>query len=105
MSYTLDAWYEPPFAARNGQFPPLQPNGFLTIGYGSGGVPSRKFGLDDGRNVDVGYLKLFLSTEHVDYSHVQQESPFRQDRATTVYKPKLRVWDTMLIPIVLLRKR
>lgn len=79
--------------------------GLLTIGYGSGGSQPHTFYLNEGQDVDVGYIKLFLSTEYVDYSHVPQESPFLlEGRAHREVKPKQRVWDTMLIPIVQCRQ-
>ena len=47
------------------------------MGYGdSGSVPYTYF-LREGQNVDVGTLKLFLSRNQVNLSHVAQPSPFQ----------------------------
>ena len=48
----------------------------------------------------MGYVKLFLSTEYVDYSGIRQKSPFLFEARSAEYKPKRRVWDTLSIPIV-----
>ncbi|KAF9240013.1 hypothetical protein BU15DRAFT_61646 [Melanogaster broomeanus] len=65
-----------------------------------GGVPYRYF-LRNGQDVDVGYLKLFLSTEHVDLSHVPQHSPFADLRVEALADIKTTpTWDTILIPVV-----
>ena len=97
----LDPYYQPASAGPKGNFESIRPNGSLTIGYGSGGARAHSFYLHDGQDVDVGYLKLFLSTEYVDYSHVPQDSPFLLDaRVHRESKPKHRIWDTMLIPII-----
>jgi len=57
-------YYEPSSTA--GQFTPDVPlpknGGVLTIGYGSGGAPAQTFYLRSGQNLDVGFLKIFLST-------------------------------------------
>jgi hypothetical protein len=56
--------------------PPLKGKGYLTVGDGeSESVPHAYF-LREGQKVDVGILKLFLSREQVDLSHVAQSSPF-----------------------------
>ena len=56
--------------------PPLAVEGILTVGYRSGGAKGFKFRLCDGQDVDVGFLKLFLTTDYIDYSKLSQTSPF-----------------------------
>ena len=46
------------------------------MGYGDSGWPPHTFFLREGQNVDVGILKLFLSRNQVDLSHIAQSSPF-----------------------------
>ena len=77
------------------------------MGYGDSESIPHTFFLRDGQNVDVGILKLFLSTEPVDLSHVAQSSPFvfesGRDAPQTVVPelPKLPLpWDTIEIPVV-----
>ena len=55
---------------------PLKGKGHLTVGYGDSGSVPHTFFLREGQNVDVGILKLFLSKEQVNLSHVAQSSPF-----------------------------
>ena len=46
------------------------------MGYGDSGWAPFTFFLREGQNVGVGVVKLFLSTERVNLSHVAQLSPF-----------------------------
>jgi hypothetical protein len=107
-----DSIYEPPTAAgRN--VDPLNPNGTLTVGYGSSGASPIEFELKDGKNFDVGFLKFFISDTYVNLSAVKQDSPFdRLDPGPEPGKPRLLkrraganasggVWFTHLVPIVL----
>ena len=82
--------------------PPLAVGSKLTIGYGSGGGRGFKFKLSEGKDVDVGYLKLFLTTKYIDYSYVAQDSPFGGTREL-VDDPGQRprpVWDSILVQVV-----
>jgi hypothetical protein len=83
---------------------PLQPGSEgLAIGYGSaGGQVPRVFWLPPGQNVDITYLKIFLSTRYVNYSNIPQSSPFsekyRYSRKALIKTPE--VWDTFMIRII-----
>ena len=81
--------------------PPLKPKGSLPIGYGAGGSPPFEYFLQEGQSVDVGFMKLFLTTEYVDLSNVSQISPFERDRKMERKKIKSQpIWDTMLVTLV-----
>ena len=82
--------------------PPLAVGSNLTIGYGSGGGRGFKFYLREGEDVDVGFLKLFLTTYYIDYSYVAQASPFGGARYffDDVGAQPIPVWDSILIPVV-----
>ncbi|KAE9403636.1 hypothetical protein BT96DRAFT_878516 [Gymnopus androsaceus JB14] len=98
--FSIESYYEPPFARADGHVPSIRPNGCLTIGYGSGGFPPRSFSLSNDQGITVGYIKLFFSTEYVDYSAVPQMSPFNE-RATNTFKHRpTALWDTMLVPVI-----
>ncbi|KAF8725308.1 Caspase domain, partial [Rhizoctonia solani] len=56
--------------------PSLPKGGFLTLGYGSGGVGPFQFNLKPGESTDVGVFKLFLSTSPIDMSSIEQDPPF-----------------------------
>ncbi|KAG9310082.1 hypothetical protein JVU11DRAFT_9691 [Chiua virens] len=55
---------------------PLKKNGAITIGYGPGGTSPFTYSLEEGRDIDVGYLKFFFATRAVDLSDVAQSPPF-----------------------------
>jgi len=81
--------------------PPLKPKASLSIGYGSGGSPPFTYFIDEGQSVDVGFLKLFLTTEYVDFSDVPQLSPFERGRKIVLRQRKIQpLWDTILVPVV-----
>jgi hypothetical protein len=106
LIWSIASYYQPPSAAQTLDVPlPKKVNnvpGSLTIGYGSGGTVPFVYFMRDGQDVDVGFLKLFLTTEPVDYSNIPQTSPFDvNDRAHATYKPKPPlIWDTLLVAVV-----
>ena len=82
--------------------PPLPAGGNLTIGYGPGEPRAFKFDLKK-EEVDVGFLKLFLTTDYIDFSNVSQPSPFAATRDVVDYDDSKKldpVWDSILIPVV-----
>ncbi|KAA1472263.1 hypothetical protein DENSPDRAFT_881116 [Dentipellis sp. KUC8613] len=97
---SIQSWYEPPVAIGKVDAP-LQARQSLTIGYGAGGAVPYEFYLADDQEIDVGFLKLFLSSEPVDLSRVPQASPFTEGRGDRPPKDKTEaVWDTILIPVI-----
>lgn len=83
--------------------PSLPPGGSLTIGYGSSDTNAYSYFIRPEQDVDVGYLKLYLSTEHVDYSHIPQPSPFEPrfaSRGGETKAPKRVLWDTMTVAVI-----
>lgn len=94
------SYYQPPISGAKID-PPLLPNSSVTIGYGDGGGVPYCYFLRENQDIDIGYLKLFLSTEHVDLSHVPQHSPFASVPYLGAVTNKTRqIWDTILIPVV-----
>lgn len=94
------SYYQPPTSGANID-PPLLPNSSLTIGYGAGGGVPYCYFLRENQDIDIGHLKLFLSTEHIDLSHVPQHSPFVSHLgAVTISNKTRQIWDTILIPVV-----
>ncbi|KAK7460550.1 hypothetical protein VKT23_009270 [Stygiomarasmius scandens] len=79
-------------------------NGELEIGYGAGGSQPQSFYLPSGMDADVTYLKLFLTTEHVDLSRLERPSPFgvpeTSGRASRPNPVPSQVWGTILVPII-----
>lgn len=94
--------YYVPGNAKNGDIPACLPaGGCLTIGYGAGGALPWSYELRKGQDVDVGFLKLFVSTKSVDYSHVEQQSPFPQFRlGRQLQKPVRPAWGSITVAMV-----
>ncbi|KAA1472307.1 hypothetical protein DENSPDRAFT_173021 [Dentipellis sp. KUC8613] len=81
--------------------PPLRAKQSLTIGFGAGGSVPYSYFLRDGQDVDVGFLKLFLSTEQVDLAHLVQRSPFEEGRGGQPAPVRTTpIWDTILVSVV-----
>jgi len=99
---SITSYYQPPTAGNFEVRPPISPRGSLTIGYGSGGSPPFNYFLREEQNIDVGFLKLFLTTEHVDFSNVPQLSPFNGDnRGGQIMQLKpISLWDSILVTVV-----
>ena len=105
-SYSVDltnpsaAYYQPPIAKSNPD-PCIPPNlGFLTIGYGAGGAQPFAYGLSDGQNIDVGCVKIFLSTSPVNLSSIPQPSPFYGAGRGRREAKKEPGWYTTLVTVV-----
>lgn len=81
---------------------PLKKNGgILTVGFGDGGMPPFAYFLRSGQDLDVGFLKLFLSTKYVDLSNIPQLSPFDEARSVAdEEKPEIDTWGTLLVPVL-----
>lgn len=92
----------PPSARAGMVHPTLPAGGSLTIGYGSSGSGPRCYGLAKGQTVDVGFIKVFITTEYVDFSDIEQASPFQTNRVNTSDRRRKRWvrWDTKTIPII-----
>ena len=91
--------YRPNFA-KSGADTSLVVNGSLTIGFGASDSPPQIFYLPDGLNVDITYLKVFLTSEFVDLSYIAQPSPFDTGLAKSVKPTAHAIWDTVLAAIV-----
>ena len=60
---------------------PLPAGRFLTVGYGTGGSVPFAFHLRDGKDIDVGFLKLFMTTSPIEFGSLEQPSPFQKNRS------------------------
>jgi len=70
--------YQPSIAKRSNSVvdPCILPDGDLTIGYGSGGGKPMGVWLGDDADVDVSYIKFFITSKYVDLSNIEQGCPF-----------------------------
>lgn len=100
--HLLESYYQPSTAGKYKVDPPLAANGSLSVGYGSGGSAPFTYLLRQGQDVDVGFLKLFLTTEYVDFSNMPQASPFSQDHrgVARVHLKKMSTWGAVLVTMV-----
>ncbi|KAG6919900.1 hypothetical protein DXG01_015608 [Tephrocybe rancida] len=80
----------------------------LYIGYGDSERNPISYFLPEGQNVDVGFVKLYVSTKHVDYSTILQRSSFVHQRGSSGDDPKKTKytntrdnWDTVTTPIII----
>ncbi|KZV70057.1 hypothetical protein PENSPDRAFT_607783 [Peniophora sp. CONT] len=102
---SISDYYQPPAFGVRGEAP-LPANGKLTIGYGAGGGQPFKYYLRPDQDLDVGFIKLFVSTRPVDLSSVVQRSPFGtedgMERGSRETAPPLveDTWDTITIAVV-----
>ncbi|KAF8875731.1 caspase domain-containing protein [Gymnopilus junonius] len=100
---SIAGYYQPPTSGPYTLDVPLKANGgSLTIGYGSGGVAPFSYFLRDNQVVDVGFLKLFISTKPLDLSIITQLSPFG-DLARDISEDSKNAgetWGTITLPVV-----
>ncbi|VDC07203.1 unnamed protein product [Peniophora sp. CBMAI 1063] len=73
---SISPYHTPPVIGQRGPEPSLPEYGDLTIGYGAGGGTPCTFTLEKTQDVDVGFIKFFISSEAVDLSRFEQASPF-----------------------------
>ena len=82
---------------------PLPANGTLSLGYGSGGGLAYEFVLRKNQERDVGFIKLFISPEPIDFSSIEQRSPFKDPIARGKKKRSAEFevgWDTVTIAVM-----
>jgi len=100
---SITSLYQPPPPDQRKLDPPLAPNGFMMLGYGTGGEAPFIFTLNGGQDLEFGFFKLFLSTECVDLSNIEQSSPFKSTRTLGRAEAfaTISTWDTVLVTVVL----
>ncbi|KAK0214585.1 caspase domain-containing protein [Armillaria fumosa] len=97
---SISSYYQPG-SARKDVDVSLPPGELLSIGYGTSRTVPHMYTLRKGQDVDVGFLKLFFSTEYLDLSGVVQKSPFTESRRGGQVAPQSRyLWDEMCIAVI-----
>ncbi|KAK0234529.1 hypothetical protein EDD85DRAFT_922629 [Armillaria nabsnona] len=97
---SISSYYQPGSAKKNVDVS-LPPGESLAIGYGASGTVPHMYTLRDGQDVDVGFLKLFYSTEYLDLSGIVQGSPFNIIRSAKRAVPDSKyLWDSMCVAVV-----
>ncbi|KZP16322.1 hypothetical protein FIBSPDRAFT_934654 [Athelia psychrophila] len=87
----------------------FQPNEIFPVGYGFTAIPPIRHTCDlpDGQDISVGFLKMFFTTQYVDFSNIPQPTPFIPGRAdvSPPKKAKRAKWGTILIPFIERRRK
>lgn len=81
----VESYYQPPTGPGDID-PTLQPRGSFAIGYGQGGGNPCQYRLD-GQDVEVGFLKLFITTHPINLQNVPQPSPFNPQARKAIRPP------------------
>jgi len=106
---SITQWYASPFTvgvrSRDGVDAPLPPGGELPFGYGGADSCPFTFSLSDGKKSDVGFWKIFLSTQPATTWDIAQESPFSpegENMRGIQIDPKLHInkWTCKTIMVV-----
>lgn len=89
---------------------PLKAGQFLTVGWGAGGYNPRSFGIGEETDVENGFLKLYITQDHVNLDFIQQsglaQTTLKRGLKTDPQKNKSRdFWGAIRIPFVLERKQ
>ena len=75
----------------------------LPLNYGEAGSHALTFELPAGQNLDVGFLRIFISTHNVNFGRIAQQ-PVLGTRgvvqATEGWAFEPEIWDAITIPIV-----
>lgn len=84
----------------------LLANKQLPIGHGSSGArPFKYFLRESDQSLDVGFIKIFISTSRSELADIAQPSPLQLTAGTArssdfVDFRTVAAWDTVLIPVV-----
>ncbi|KAJ6622316.1 caspase domain-containing protein [Mycena sp. CBHHK59/15] len=81
--YCINLLYQPPFTATT---PPLEPGGFVTIGYGGAGGEPLQFQAPGGAS-DACFLKLIVSTQNINLDHTSQSPLFETPSEPSRVRP------------------
>jgi tetratricopeptide (TPR) repeat protein len=100
------SFYEPARSyGRSEMVAPLRSKGSLTVGYGTGESEPFCYSLADGQATSVGFLKLFLTSTHVDLSDIPQLSPFLTHRGVSMKPLPIEYgWDAIVVAVVQRRR-
>ncbi|KAF8607084.1 hypothetical protein BDV93DRAFT_519992 [Ceratobasidium sp. AG-I] len=85
--------------------PPLTPGGEMPVGYGNSDTdPLTVVASTTGAEVQTGFFVLFVSSQWVDISHIEQGSPFGEAEGTRNHweyqgPPEPPVWDTVVVRV------
>lgn len=101
----IEDWYLGPLGVDGGNTdPPLPRRSKLTIGFGDGGATPWQFHLNDDEEMDIGFLKLFLTTSPADFSSVAQDPFGPMRRLPTRQLNGVDLWGSAMSTILQIRQ-
>src|ERR1700761_6350311 len=110
---TCKEQYEPQYFSSQNMDPNLPERSNLEIGIGDQGSLPRVYPLADDRDINVGFLKIILSTDRLASGMMEQGSPFKLKAAQEMPFARMRMamsvkvqrhmWDAMIIPLIVSR--
>jgi hypothetical protein len=101
--FSIETYYQSPTSGKFKTYPTLPKNGgYLTLGYGSGGIDPFTYRLEDDTDIDVGYLVFFIASENVNLSTIPQKTPFEGPgrKSVRLAPPAKPIYGSILVPIV-----
>ncbi|KZV68253.1 hypothetical protein PENSPDRAFT_687430 [Peniophora sp. CONT] len=75
----------------------------INIGHGRANRgAAQRYVLHEGQERDVGFLKLYVSTQYSNFAGIEQPSPFKPDTRypVPVTPPRVSTWDTSLVAMI-----
>jgi hypothetical protein len=76
------------------------------VGWGAGGAPAESFGINNGTDVEDGFLKLYITGDYANLEFIKQDSIFaRGAKEVPQRNHSAEFWGAIRIPFVLERKR
>jgi hypothetical protein len=103
---TIGTYFEPRAARTDATIdPPLRAGGKPTpLNFGSGGGDILQFQLYEGQSLDVGFLRIVLSTQYLDLSNIMQPSPLLPGMRGAVGPDRHRrvppIWDAITLAVI-----
>ncbi|KAH8817924.1 caspase domain-containing protein [Flagelloscypha sp. PMI_526] len=80
----------------------LPAGGTLPVGFGNSGTGPRTFVLPQGLDLDLTYLKIFVSTQYLDLSSIEPTPSLPEKRKVGVKVTRTSdgVWNTLCVPVI-----
>ncbi|RXW18480.1 hypothetical protein EST38_g7376 [Candolleomyces aberdarensis] len=110
-NFSITPIYQPVAIAQDGakerSIHSLPASSSLTVGYGSAGATPQNLAIsDDKLDLEQGYLRLYVSTRHVDLSTLKKGAISEKTRGIKEMRPSTEpamMWGAITVPVVLKR--
>ncbi|KZV77213.1 hypothetical protein PENSPDRAFT_679412 [Peniophora sp. CONT] len=100
----ISSYYEPPTGDVKPPLPAAMEHA-IPLNFGDAGARPLTFSLPAGQSIDVGFIRIFVSTHNSDLSGIAQKSVIEQCRAAVTENPsdwtyQPEMWGAVTIPVV-----